>query len=90
MKEIKLGKSTGMGLLKESELVKVLTKTLEYTYSLQGSLLVEFIYNVEQNSLSIHFIKNGKLDYWFLFQADKLKKVKLKKLKESLNVQFAN
>jgi len=85
MKELKLTKSTGMGLLKESELVKVLDKTLEYTLSLQGSLSVEFIYNVELDSLSIRFLKNGELDYWFLTQAEKLKKVKLKNLKDSIN-----
>jgi len=66
MKELKLTKSTGMGLLKERELVKVLDKTLEYTLNLQGSLSVEFIYNVELDSLSIRFLKNGELDYWFL------------------------
>jgi hypothetical protein len=82
MDEIKINQTTGMGLLNEVELRKVLFKTFDY--ALQGNVVVEFIYNIHLASLSINFRKEGQLEYWFLFQDDKLKQVNLKKLKSSL------
>lgn len=88
MKELKLTRSAGIALMKEPELVKVLDKTLDYTLNLKGSLEVGFIYNLELNSLSVHFLNNGELVYWFLFQDKDLKEVSLKKLKTSINEYY--
>lgn len=83
MRELKLHRDTGMELLKEKELKMVLDKTIEFAL-LESSVLVQFIYNVDLDSLSINFRKNNELEYWLLFQSDKLKQPNLRKLKSQI------